>query len=202
MRGFLPRNADKFEQIIYWARIPVIIVPVVLAVIVWAFARSLFGDLAAVLSVFFLLSEPNVIANSTFVQDDLASALAVVLFVVALRAYLMKPVFVRAVLFGLAIAFGLLVKHSLIVLVPVAIVFLLVHALWRRIKYKEHLCRYIGFALIILGCCYFVFLAGYAFDVSFIDDDEAVFHFGMVQRNRLLVRHIPNFSGAPPDLAA
>ena len=87
----------------------------------------------------------------------------------------MKPGFVLAVLFGLAIAFGLLVKHSLIVLVPVAVVFLLIHALWRRIKYKEHLCRYIGFALIILGCCYFVFIAGYAFDVSFIDDDEAVF---------------------------
>jgi hypothetical protein len=172
---FFHRNADKFEQIIYWARLPVIIVPVLLAIAVWLFARSLFGDVTAILSVFFLLSEPNVIANSTFVQDDIAAALALLLFVIALRGYFKKPAFVRAILFGLAIAFGLLVKHSLIVFVPIAILLLLGHALWRRFKYQEHLCRYLGFALMILACAYIIFLAGYGFDASFIDDDEAVF---------------------------
>jgi len=172
---FFHRNADRFQQIIYWARLPVIFVPIVLTVVLWAFARSLFGDLAAILSVFFFLSEPNVIANSNFVQDDISSALALVLFAAAIRAYFNKPIFVRAILLGLAIAFGLLVKHSLIVFVPVAIVLLLVHALWRRLRHKEHFCRYLGFALIILGVAYIVFLAGYAFDASFIDDDEAVF---------------------------
>jgi hypothetical protein len=172
---FFHRNADKFEQIIFWGRLPVVLVPVLLAFAVWAFTRNLFDELTAILSVFFLLSEPNIIANSTFVQDDLASALAVFCFVIALRWYFQKPALVRALLFGLAIAFGLLVKHSLAVLVPISIVLLIAHAVWRRFKYKEHLCRYFGFALIILGCAYFVFLAGYAFDASFIDDDEAVF---------------------------
>ena len=172
---FFHRNADRFEQIIYWARLPVIFVPVLLAVLVWAFARFVFGDLAAIISVFLLLSEPNVIANSTFVQDDLASALAVVCFVLALRAYFQKPALARAFLLGLAIAFGLLVKHSLAVLVPATVAFLIAHAIWRKFKYKEHLCRYIGFALITLGCAYIIFLAGYAFDANFIDDDEAVF---------------------------
>ena len=172
---FFHRNADKFEQIIFWGRLPVVLVPILLAFAVWAFTRVLFDDVTAIMSVFFLLSEPNIIANSTFVQDDVASALALVLFVVALRYYLKKPAVVRAILFGSAIAFGLLVKHSLMVFVPAAIVLLLSHALWRRFKYKEHLCRYIGFALIIFGCAYLTFLAGYAFDAGFIDDDEAVF---------------------------
>ena len=172
---FFHRNADKFEQIIYWGRVPLVIVPLLLAIVVWAFARSLFGDFAAILSVFFLLSEPNIIANSTFVQDDVASALAVFCYAVALRLFLQKSAFFSALLLGLAIAFGLLVKHSLVVLVPITIALLLTHALWRRFKYKEHLCRYIGLALVILGCAYFVFIAGYAFDASFIDDDEAVF---------------------------
>lgn len=172
---FFHRNANKFEQITYWGRVPVIVVPVLLALVVWLFARSLFDDLTAILAAFLLLSEPNIIANSTFVQDDLASALAVLCFVIALRWYFQKPALVRAGLLGLAIAFGLLVKHSLAVLVPIIIVLLIAHAVWRQLKYKDHLCRYIGFGLIILGCAYFVFLAGYAFDASFIDDDEAVF---------------------------
>lgn len=172
---FFHRNTAKFEQIIFWARLPVIFVPVLLALAVWFFARQVLGELAATFSVFFLLSEPTVIANSTFVQDDLASALAVVCFVIALRAYFLKPAFGRALLLGLSIAFGLLVKHSLAVLVPVTIAALIAHAIWRRAKYKEPFCRYFGFALIILGCAYVVFLAGYAFDASFIDDDEAAF---------------------------
>jgi hypothetical protein len=172
---FFHRNADKFEQIIYWARLPVIIVPVLLAITVWLFSRSLFGDFAAVVAVFFLLSEPNIIANSTFVQDDLASALAVFCFVLSLRAYFMRPAFIRALVLGLAIAFGLLVKHSLAAMVPVTILLLVVHAIWRRAKHKEHLCRYIGLELIALACTYFIFIAGYGFNVSFIDDDEAAF---------------------------
>lgn len=174
-RDFFHRNANKFEQIIYWARLPVIFVPVLLAIVVWIFAKSIFGDLAALLSVFFLLSEPNIIANSTFVQDDLSAALAVVCFTLALRAYFIKPAFGRALLLGLAIAFALLVKHSLAVLVPVTIVLLTAHMVWRRARYKEHPCRYIGLGLIVLGFAYLVFIAGYLFDVSFMDDDEAAF---------------------------
>jgi hypothetical protein len=78
-------------------------------------------------------------------------------------------------LLGLALAFALLVKHSLAALVPITIVLLIAHALWRRFKYKEHFCRYLGLGLIVLGCCYLVFIGGYAFGVSYIDDDEAVF---------------------------
>ncbi len=171
---FFQRNAAKFEQISYWGRVPVIFVPVLLAIVVWIFTRHLFGERAAILSAFLLLSEPNVIANSSFVQDDVASALALIVFVIALRAYLLKPAFLRALLLGLALAFGLLVKHSLAVLVPIAIVVLIAHAIWRRIKYKEHLCRYLGLGLITIACCYLIFIGGYAFGVSYIDDDEAV----------------------------
>src|SRR6266404_1781410 len=174
-RDFFQRNADKFEQIIYWGRLPVTLIPLLLGFVVWAFTRNLFDDFTAILAVFFLLSEPNIIGNSTFVQDDLAAALAVFCFVIALRWFLKKPALVRAVLLSLAIAFGLLVKHSLVVLVPVSIMVLTAHMIWRRFKYNEHFCRHIGFALIIFGCCYFVFIAVYGFDVSFIDEDEAGF---------------------------
>src|SRR5206468_4322817 len=121
-----------FLQIIYWARVPVVLVPVLLAIAVWTFTRSLFGDFAAILSVFFLVSEPNVIANSTFVQDDLSAALAVFCFVLAIRRFFQKPTILSAILLGLAIGFGLLAKHSLAVLVPVVIALLAAHAIWRR----------------------------------------------------------------------
>src|SRR6185369_15351718 len=47
---FFQRNAAKFDEVIYWGRLPVIFVPVLLSLVVWLFARSLFGDLAALFS--------------------------------------------------------------------------------------------------------------------------------------------------------
>ena len=172
---FFQRNRDKYEQILFWGRAPVVIVPLLLAIAVWAFTRKLFDEITAFVAAFLLLSEPNVIGNSTVVQDDLASALAVFLFVIALRSYFKNPAFTRALALGITVSAAILIKHSLIVLAPISLILLLAQGLWRKIKYKEQLCRYLNRGLIITCCFYVILIAGYAFDVGFIDDDEASF---------------------------
>jgi 4-amino-4-deoxy-L-arabinose transferase-like glycosyltransferase len=79
------------------------------------------------------------------------------------------------VVLGITIGLGLLIKHSLIVLAPISIALLLGHGIWRKIKYKEHLCRYLNLGLLVTCCFYLLLIAGYAFDAGFIDDDEASF---------------------------
>lgn len=172
---FFQRNASKYEQILFWGRAPVVIIPLLLALSVWAFAKELFGEMAALLAVFLLLSEPNIIANATFVQDDLASALAVFLFVITLRSYFKKPSFKCAFNLGFTTGLALLVKHSLVVLVPVCLVLLLAHACWQKLRHKQHLCRFLSLGLVVICCFYIILIAGYSFHVDWIDDDEAQF---------------------------
>lgn len=170
---FFDRNASKYERIIFWGRAPMVIVPLLLALAVWAFARELFGDGAALLAVFLLLSEPNVIGNSTLVQDDLASALAVFLFVIFLRSYLKSPSARRATSLGFVIGLALLTKHSLVVILPISLVVLVAHLGWKRYKHKEPACRLASLTLLILFCAYLIFIAGYSFHIDWIDEDEA-----------------------------
>jgi 4-amino-4-deoxy-L-arabinose transferase-like glycosyltransferase len=146
-----------------------------LAIAVWGFATNLLGDVAGILAAFLFLSEPNIVGNATVVQDDLASALSVFLFVILLRAYFGKPILIRALALGVTIGVGLLIKHSLVVLAPICLVLLLAHGIWRKIKYKEHLCRFLNLGLVVTCCFSLILVAGYAFDAGFIDDDEASF---------------------------
>ena len=172
---FFNRNASKYEQIIFWGRVPVMIVPLLLALAVWTFTKELYGEMTALLAVFLLLTEPNIIGNATVVQDDLASALGVFLFVITLRSYLKSPSVKRAINLGFVIGVALLIKHSLVVLVPISLSILLVHALWQKFKHKSHLCRFLSLGLLVLFCFYIILIAGYAFHVDWIDEDEAQF---------------------------
>jgi len=195
---FFNRNANKYEPIIFWGRAPMVIVPLLLALAVWAFAKELFGEVAALLAVFLLVSEPNIIGNATLVQDDLAAALAVFVFVVLLRAYLKHPSARQAISLGFVIGLALLIKHSLIVLIPISFIALVAHLVWQRFKHKTPACRLAGLTLLVLLCAYIVFIAGYAFHADWIDEDEAQMiaewlHFsgGFSDSFQALLMHLP-----------
>ncbi|MDQ3819838.1 MAG: glycosyltransferase family 39 protein, partial [Acidobacteriota bacterium] len=172
---FFNRNAGKYDQITFWGRAPVLIVPLLLALCVWSFTKELYGETTALLAVFLLLTEPNIIGNATVVQDDLASALALFLYVITLRSYLKSPSVKCAINLGFVIGVALLIKHSLVVLVPVSLFMLLVHACWQKFRHKSHLCRFLSLGLMLVFCFYVILIAGYAFHVDWIDEDEAQF---------------------------
>ncbi|HEX6717985.1 MAG TPA: glycosyltransferase family 39 protein, partial [Pyrinomonadaceae bacterium] len=85
--AFFDTNAKQFEQIAFYGRLPMLVIPLLLFVAVWWFTRQLFGPIAALLAVFLMATEPNVIGNSIVVQNDIASALALLLFVIALKKF-------------------------------------------------------------------------------------------------------------------
>jgi hypothetical protein len=170
---FFNRNAGRYEQIVFWGRAAMVVVPLLLALAVWALARELFGEGAALLAVVLLLTEPNVIGNATLVQDDLASALAIFVFVILLRSYLKRPSVKRAISLGFVIGFSLLIKHSLVVMIPVSVIVLVAHLIWQRFKHKAPVCRLASLILLVLFFGYVVFIAGYGFHTDWIGEDEA-----------------------------
>jgi 4-amino-4-deoxy-L-arabinose transferase-like glycosyltransferase len=86
--AFFVRNAKQFEEIAFYARLPVLVVPLILLVTVWWFTRQLFGPIPALVATLFTATEPNIIGNSIVVQDDVAASLALLLFIIALKRFL------------------------------------------------------------------------------------------------------------------
>src|ERR1044072_5171679 len=124
--AFFDANADQFEQIAWYGRLPMLIIPLLLLLAVWWLARQMFGPLAGLIAVFLIATEPNVIGNSIVVQNDVAAALALLLFVIALKMFLADVAAARtragrALVLGGALGIGLVTKYSLVILAPVAL---------------------------------------------------------------------------------
>lgn len=116
---FWQENRGQFERILFWTRAMMIVLTVALGVLIFCYARSLFGSCAGVIAVALFTLEPTVLAHGRIVHTDLPAALGFLLFFFALRIYLSARTTPNALLLGLASGLALLTKFSMIVLLPV-----------------------------------------------------------------------------------
>ena len=165
--AFFETNAKDFERIAFDGRLPMLVIPLLLLIAVWWFTRQLFGRVAALIAVFLLATEPNIIGNAIVVQNDVASALLLLLFVIALKSFVTAGSVRAALLLGGALGFALVTKYSLVVLAPVSFVSVIVWVIWQR-KASA-----IFPALIVFVTAYVILIAFYAFHVERIDPNES-----------------------------
>ena len=171
--AFFDVNAEQFDRISFWGRVPVLIVPMILVIAVWWFGRQFFGAFAGLAAAALLITEPNILGNSIVVQNDLAAALALLLFVVALRRYLADADWRAALLLGGALGFALIAKYSLIVLLPVSFLLLTLNSIVRAVRKQSTVLSSAASGVFVLLTAYFILLASYAFHVDRIDADES-----------------------------
>ncbi|MEP6818966.1 MAG: glycosyltransferase family 39 protein [bacterium] len=116
---FWPSNKDHLEAISFWTRSMMILLTLGLGVLIFVYARDLFGARAGVLAVALYTLEPTVLGHGRVVHTDLPAAFAYLLFFFVLRYYLAVRTPRRALLLGLTSGLALVVKFSMIVLLPV-----------------------------------------------------------------------------------
>ena len=116
---FWQSNREQFDSILFWTRAMMIVLTIALGVLIFVYARTLFGSSAAVIAVALYTLEPTVLAHGRIVHTDLPAALVFLLFFFVLRIYLQARTTRNALLVGLAGGIALLTKFSLIVLLPV-----------------------------------------------------------------------------------
>ena len=176
--AFFDANANQFEQIAWYGRLPMLIIPLLLLIAVWWLARQLFGSVAGLIAVFLVATEPNVIGNSIVVQNDVAASLALLLFVIALKIFLAdaapaRTLAGRALVLGGALGFGLVTKYSLVILAPVSLVIVFVWAVWRIIRKRSLVLPVLLSSVLVFVTAYLILIAFYAFHVDPMNADES-----------------------------
>jgi len=116
---FWPNNKEHFAAISFWTRTMMILITLGLGVLIFVYARDLFGPRAAVLAVALYTLEPTVLGHGRLVHTDLPSAFAFLLFFFVLRYYLKARTLRRALVLGLVSGLALVIKFSMFVLLPV-----------------------------------------------------------------------------------
>src|SRR5258707_10532132 len=82
---FWQNNQTQFERILFWTRAMMIVLTLALGVLIFFYARSLFGSRAGVIAVALFTLEPTVLAHGRIVHTDLPAAFAFLFFFFVLR---------------------------------------------------------------------------------------------------------------------
>lgn len=118
---FWNANGEHFAAISFWTRVPMIALTLALGVLIFIYARQLFGARAATLAVLLFSLEPNVLAHGRTVLNDVPAALVYLLFCFSLHAYLKTPDWRHAVGLGAVSGLAVVTKFSMIVVAPVLV---------------------------------------------------------------------------------
>ena len=116
-----PIHLPTYHNMIFWARLPMILIACALGWLVFVWARILAGGAAALAALLLFTLEPNILAHSILVKTDIASSFVYLLFFFVLHEYLRQPSALRAGTLGLVLGIGLLTKMSMLSLLPVCV---------------------------------------------------------------------------------
>lgn len=116
---FWVANKNRAETIQFWTRGMMVVLSCGLGVLIFVYARDLFGVRTSLFAVALYTLEPTVLAHGHIVHTDIPAALAFLLFFFVLRKYLQARTFSRALFLGTMSGLALVTKFSMIVLLPV-----------------------------------------------------------------------------------
>ncbi len=150
---FLFKSGNDADKIIFLARLPMIIILIILGILIFIFAEEFFNYKVALLSLLFFAFSPNFIAHGRLVTTDVGASLGVVLATLFWIKFLKNPTVKNIILAGISFGIALLLKFSSILLVPFfGIITLLYIFLFSEKKIKsllKNIFRYLIFSLLI-----------------------------------------------------
>ena len=155
-------NRAKFEQISFWARVPMIALAAGLGVLIFVFARDQFGHRAAVLAVALYSLEPTVLAHGRVVQTDVPATFGYLLVCFTLYRYLRGRHWRNAMWLGVACGIALLSKFSMFIIAPALFIVLIV-LMWKARKTGSQVKALLGHAAIVILATLIVIHAAYYF---------------------------------------
>lgn len=131
--NFLYEFDNNADNIIFWSRIPSILIMLVLGFYVFKWARELYGNKTGLLALFLYSLSPAVLTHGRFVTTDVPAAagifIATYYFIKALKNPNKKNIIIAGIVLGIA----LLLKFSTFLLIPffvlLTIIFIISRAL-------------------------------------------------------------------------
>ena len=138
-RILLYESGNDPDQIIFWMRIPMMLLSILFGWLLYRWVKSIYGPAVGLLVLIFYAFSPTFIAHSRYVTTDVAAAFGFFIGIASFTRFLEKPILKRTIVAGIALGVGLLFKFSLFLLVPIygLLTLLWVFLEWRNGAYSE-----------------------------------------------------------------
>lgn len=115
-RVMLYEAGNDPDQILHWARFPMMLLALLFGWLLFAWAKKRFGAGVALMTLAFFTFSPTFIAHSRYVTTDLAAAFGFFIGIAAFIDFIENPTKKHLVITGIALGIALLLKFSLFLL--------------------------------------------------------------------------------------
>ena len=164
------RTGNDAEKLGYYSRIPFIIASLFLALLVFFFAKGLYGATAGIFALILYSFSPNILAYNTIIFTDLMVAL----FIFSTIYFLWKLIVqgytaTRLIATGISLGLALASKFTAAMLIPI-IAFLLIVKIFKSKNRKKHFKIFSIYFILMLLLGLVVLHATYFFDVNTISN--------------------------------
>jgi hypothetical protein len=186
-------NQDA-QRMLFWARIPVVLMSLGLAWVVMTWAGKLWGSGAGLLALFLYALDPTITAHAQFVTTDVGLAFFSTLYLFQLRSCLKDASWKRWGITGVLLGLALGTKFSALILIPITPVLMVLaslqtastsdvrtssgsaampsrpqHTTWK----SEITVRLLGFALLLAIACLVLWM------LYFLSTDPSIYWKGL-----------------------
>jgi hypothetical protein len=158
----------------YIARAVTVFFSSLLAYLVFNWARRLYGFIPALFSLTLYVLDPNLIAHSQLVTNDLYVTAGIAFTFFALWKFAHERTWHNGLLFCVALGVSQLAKYTAVVLFPLTFLALFLYDLpdwldsWRvRPKFKGMLIKYVGYVAVAIPVVVLVINTGFLFNRTF-----------------------------------
>jgi 4-amino-4-deoxy-L-arabinose transferase-like glycosyltransferase len=131
-RSFLYNNRVDADQILFTARLAIVVVAVGLGLYLFLWSRELYGDIAGLFALFLYCFSPNILANSGMVIHDLGLTAFSFIATFYFWKYASHPAAKWLVLCGVFFGLAMLTKTAALFLIPIWTVYALLCILRRN----------------------------------------------------------------------
>ncbi len=127
-RVFLYESGNDADRLIFWARIPIILLTLAFGWIFFRWTRTRFGNTPAFLALLFFAFSPTILAHGRYVTTDIGAAFGFFICIAAFLKFLEMPSWRNTAIAGIIFGTVQLIKFSLVLVIPVLLFMLLLRA--------------------------------------------------------------------------
>ena len=127
-RALIFDYGNPADKMIFWGRVPMILLLLLLGFLIFKWAKESFGNKTALLALFLFSFSPTLLAHGRLVTTDVGAALGMVMGIYFFLKALKNPSWKNIILSGVFLGIAELLKFTVIILIPFLV--LLAFAWW------------------------------------------------------------------------
>ncbi len=156
---FMYQAGNNADAMLFWGRLPFLLLMLLLGFFVFRWAKELYGDKAALLATVLYAFSPTVLAHCRFVTTDVGAATAFFIALYYFSHWLKTPDWKNTAKAGLIFGLALLAKFSTVLLIPAFILLTLVYVFLKE-KEQKFITRFSNYfgKLLSLGLVGIIFV--------------------------------------------